>query len=83
MAAKARGPVVTPERVATWLASGPGLFEAKTPRGVWGRAWRSFSGGWPYLDSSKFFFSIVQSEGYGPRRLGWGTFILDRVKPGR
>ena len=66
--------------LATWVASKPGPFVARTPDGVWDMAWRNFNEGSTGGINSDLIFSVrLQEAGFGIRALAVGGYALDRV----
>ena len=66
--------------LATWVASKPGPFVARTENEVWRQAWQNFNEGQTGGLNVEFDFMIrLQTAGYGVRALAVGGYAMDRV----
>ncbi len=65
--------------LATWIASKPGPFVARTHDDVWDAAWLAFSGIPDLRGSSLGFMMAVEAEGFAVRPTCLGGYILDSL----
>lgn len=66
--------------LATWVASKPGPFVARTEGDVWRQAWANFCDGPTGGVTQELHFMIrLQQAGYGVRALAVGGYALDKV----
>ncbi len=66
--------------LATWVASKPGPFVARTEGEVWRQAWANFNDG-PTggIDRELQFMIRLGQAGYGVRALAVGGYAMDRA----
>ena len=66
--------------LATWVASKPGPFVARTEGAVWRQAWANFNeGDTGGLNVELDFMIRLQTAGYGVRALAVGGYAMDRL----
>ncbi len=66
--------------LASWIASKPGPFAARTPDSVWASAWRNFNEGETGGITVQLDFMLrLGQAGFGILALAAGGYALDKV----